>query len=725
MASTFFYVKKGDTLPIVLVQLTDATGDYLNLTGATVRFKMRPAGGGDYQVDAAATIVDAATGKVSYTFTADDTDTVGDYFVEWIVTIGGTTQTVPTDTYRIVTVTPTLADTAVLGSGTGAANTGVQQAYVTVQDEGTSVTQRSVLNFVGAGVSVADTGGVTTVTVPSQVTGTNTGDVTLGAVGSSPSANAASLSGQVLTLQPADATHPGVITTAAQTLAGQKSFSNVVQLPNIALASLPTAAAGNEGALAYDSTNSVLEYSDGAVWNAIVPVETQQDMTLYVETTGSDTADGSIGAPMLTIQGAIDRAIKLGGRYPKHRVTIQVGQGNFAGFALYNINTAYATNTTNGSYFVVKGTFKTPTLTTGSATGTATAGSAGSSTAGTQGTMTDSGATWTTNELRGMMLEILTGTGSGQIFPILSNTGTVITVAGPWTAPASGSTYAIRDYGTVINSGIPRPAQYGTAASSSDHGLIAFDVFCPSQTGHSVAVANMKFSISRMQLTKCDRLLFENCSFVPSVSGTNITVGVASRVLFNKSYFSYVTTAPSSMLLMSAGNEGASCTSCIFYTGTTAINMAGNVLAPVFTSCTFFGQTTAAITFSTPQVTGVQIVGCIFNGNSGGGKGINYGQTSAGFGFGTVGLCRTSYFTGWATAIELKEGCWFDLDVYGTGNTTGLSVSRGAEVRIGSSATLTGTTEISIDGSSTTLATMRAASPKVVSNANYFTKIFE
>jgi len=56
--------------------------------------------------------------------------------------------------------------------------------------------------------------------------GTNTGDVTLGAVGSSPSANGASLSGQVLTLQPVDATHPGVVTTGTQTIAGAKTWSN-------------------------------------------------------------------------------------------------------------------------------------------------------------------------------------------------------------------------------------------------------------------------------------------------------------------------------------------------------------------------------------------------------------------------------------------------------------------------------------------------------------------
>ncbi len=63
----------------------------------------------------------------------------------------------------------------------------------------------------------------------SNLSGTNTGDVTLAAVGSTPNANAASLSGQALTLQPADATNPGVITTVAQSIAGAKTFtSNII-----------------------------------------------------------------------------------------------------------------------------------------------------------------------------------------------------------------------------------------------------------------------------------------------------------------------------------------------------------------------------------------------------------------------------------------------------------------------------------------------------------------
>jgi hypothetical protein len=56
-----------------------------------------------------------------------------------------------------------------------------------------------------------------------------TGFITsLGAVGSSPNANGASVSTGVLTLQPADGTNPGVVTAGAQTLGGAKTFSSLL-----------------------------------------------------------------------------------------------------------------------------------------------------------------------------------------------------------------------------------------------------------------------------------------------------------------------------------------------------------------------------------------------------------------------------------------------------------------------------------------------------------------
>jgi len=69
----------------------------------------------------------------------------------------------------------------------------------------------------GTGNLIADSG-VT-------ISGTNTGDVTLAAFGSSPNADGASLSGQQLTLQPASVSQPGGVSTGTQQFLGQKDFS--------------------------------------------------------------------------------------------------------------------------------------------------------------------------------------------------------------------------------------------------------------------------------------------------------------------------------------------------------------------------------------------------------------------------------------------------------------------------------------------------------------------
>lgn len=57
---------------------------------------------------------------------------------------------------------------------------------------------------------------------------TNTGDMSLAAVGAAPNANAATLAGQVLNLQPADGANPGIVTSGAQSFGGAKTFNGNV-----------------------------------------------------------------------------------------------------------------------------------------------------------------------------------------------------------------------------------------------------------------------------------------------------------------------------------------------------------------------------------------------------------------------------------------------------------------------------------------------------------------
>lgn len=73
--------------------------------------------------------------------------------------------------------------------------------------------------------------------------------VTLGAVGSSPNGNAASLSTQVLTLQPADGTNPGVITAGTQTIGGNKTFNGSISASNLS--------GTNTGDVTISDTNSI------------------------------------------------------------------------------------------------------------------------------------------------------------------------------------------------------------------------------------------------------------------------------------------------------------------------------------------------------------------------------------------------------------------------------------------------------------------------------------
>ena len=96
--------------------------------------------------------------------------------------------------------------------------------------------------------------------------GTNTGDVTVAAPGAA-TANGLSITGQVLSSTPADATHPGHVTTGAQTLAGVKTFSSVLDASGLTNTT-GSASAAVKGAVA-DGASAV-----GVILDNTVPLTT-------------------------------------------------------------------------------------------------------------------------------------------------------------------------------------------------------------------------------------------------------------------------------------------------------------------------------------------------------------------------------------------------------------------------------------------------------------------
>lgn len=113
MSEWFF--KEGDHGEHITAQMLNDVGSAVPLFGASVRFHMRLAmvAGAPVpatKVDADAIVLDALSALVQYTLSAMDTDTPGDYDVEWEVTFtDGTQQTFPAPGYDRVLISDQLA----------------------------------------------------------------------------------------------------------------------------------------------------------------------------------------------------------------------------------------------------------------------------------------------------------------------------------------------------------------------------------------------------------------------------------------------------------------------------------------------------------------------------------------------------------------------------------------------------------------------------------------
>lgn len=103
-----FTIRRGDLLPVIVATLSDEeTGVAVNLTGATVRFRMKAYGDDPPKINAPAIISNAVNGVVRYEWAGTDTDTVGGYIAEWQITWpGAKTQTFPSDGYLSIEIMP-------------------------------------------------------------------------------------------------------------------------------------------------------------------------------------------------------------------------------------------------------------------------------------------------------------------------------------------------------------------------------------------------------------------------------------------------------------------------------------------------------------------------------------------------------------------------------------------------------------------------------------------
>jgi len=98
-----FYIKQNDTKPSIVAQLFQDSSP-VDLTDATVKFHM------ETTINAAAVVVDAATGTVRYDWEPGDTATAGTFRAEFEVTFNdGSVETFPNNDYLTIVVKQELA----------------------------------------------------------------------------------------------------------------------------------------------------------------------------------------------------------------------------------------------------------------------------------------------------------------------------------------------------------------------------------------------------------------------------------------------------------------------------------------------------------------------------------------------------------------------------------------------------------------------------------------
>jgi hypothetical protein len=436
-------------------------------------------------------------------------------------------------------------------------------------------------------------------------------------------------------------------------------------------------------------------------------------LNLYVDSTGSDsnacTASGS--SACLTIQGAVNKVPKL----IRHPVLITVGAGSFAGAYVdgHKIDNGYANNPSAGAYLEIQGTLQTATPATGTATGTATGGSAGSTS--TFGTLVHGGQTWTVNDLRGKLVTV-----GSTTRVIQSNTADTITVVGTWTNP-NGSAYTIKDWSTVINTAVDLPKTSSTGSSNSAQSA-AFIV--GGDAGSSaITLRWMKLTTARMLRVFTQREVHLVESRLEPSGTANIIRLSSGSLRFQALRNYYALPASGAVYVVEIADSILSTNN--LYRGVGSGNVLG---AGLIRQASFTSDAIENLQHGVRLGNGIlDVRSSRFDTLTG----ECVGSNGSNFVFSTQpqqlqATVISNNFASCGYILRMSNGVAGSSGNTGSGNTIGYALNDGSRVRISATDAWTTTgNEIEIDGVATTLANVRAAGGKRITDAATLSTISE
>jgi hypothetical protein len=408
------------------------------------------------------------------------------------------------------------------------------------------------------------------------------------------------------------------------------------------------------------------EFDFNPLLNGIV---IDQPLTLYVETTGDDSNPGTQTAPFKTIQAALESLTD--NKRIEAAVTILVGAGNFAGFAVPAglVIGQLGSITIEGAITVVD-------------SGAATAFSV----VDAFFNVTDSTKTWTTDQHVGRFMKWTNNLGTTIIRPIGTNSATQVSLANNNSNFGTGVTaYQIIEQATVISSAVP-------ATVSSSGAAMVF-----SSIGGSRTVAS-GFTVKNIKTTTGAGGILCRYGAYATVSecsiGNQITTANGAIMSIANSYLAGGTIASGSCVTVngaSFSNISLSVNQCVLSVGGSGwgISIVGGEATHVWASL---------CQFRCSGGTAISVIG-----------GLITVPTAGIWGAATAVRAHQQATIMSGNASTLNTACNFT----GSGNTLAIECTKGSQVSISSTSTITGSTEISVDGATSTIAAMRALTPKV------------
>lgn len=377
-------------------------------------------------------------------------------------------------------------------------------------------------------------------------------------------------------------------------------------------------------------------------------------LTLYVSTGGDDSNSGTIRDPFRTIQAALD---SLKGVEIAAPVTIQVGAGEFDGFIV------------GGLRFYGLGSLKilgsSSVLESSTLTSSANEGNGFL-------IITDSNKSWTTDEWKGKYVKYSAG-----VFPISTNTATTLKVM--TTATSVVGAYEIVEPSTIIKDAVS-PIVGGTTIQilPNDGQSLASQV-----TVEMVSVQTTSTGVVRIRHGGIATLL--NVTNNRGVSLAGGSVEITRCVIIGTAGISTGSNLPSSLV---------SAISCLIENTTAWCIHHENGIIRVGACVLNSAVGTTAIHLSGPTAvllaTGTNNVPIEINNSN-------------------VGIRAQR---GAVATVSGQTTTSVGLNLRGSGNTTAIMANTGGRVAVASVANITGTTEISVDGATSTLAAMRALTPQ-------------